>query len=188
MLAGRFRRPGMWLSGRYLAVQAAVRRRRRWRNTERAPVLLRVHGDFDEAAFHHTTFREFLRRISEVDTLDELDLWPAVRAFNSILTTACVMDELEVGVACMGIIERAFAGVSATIGRVVVERGWITRERLVHYALHGGVSAAVRAALLGGAWQRENLLRIGSSRRRESSPESPPRGWPDPAETARALV
>ena len=130
----------MWLPGRYLAVQAAVRRCRRWRNTERAPVLLRVHGDFDEAAFHHTTFREFLRRIgSEVDTLDELDLWPAVRAFNSILTTACVMDELEVGVACMGIIERAFAGVSATIGRVVVERRWITRERLVHYALHAAI-------------------------------------------------
>ena len=62
-----------------------------------------------------------------------------MRAFNSILTTACVMDELQVGIASMGIIEHAFAGVSATIGRAVVERGWMTRERLVHYALHAAI-------------------------------------------------
>ena len=51
--------------------------------------VVEEHGDFDESAFHHTTFQEFLRRIgSDVDTLDDLHLWPAVRAFNSILTTA----------------------------------------------------------------------------------------------------
>ena len=65
--------------------------------------VVEEHGDFDEAAFHHTTFREFLSRIgSQVDALDELDLLPAVRAFNSILTTACLMDELEVGVRLHG--------------------------------------------------------------------------------------
>ena len=49
------------------------------------------------------------------------------------------MDELEVGIACMGAIERAFAGVSATIGRAVVERGWVPRERLIHYSLHAEI-------------------------------------------------
>lgn len=102
--------------------------------------VVEEHGDFEEAAFHHTTFKEFLRRIgSEVDALDEVDLWPAVRAFNSILTTACVLDELEVGVACMGIIERAFASVSATIGRAVVARGWLPPEQLIHYSLHAEI-------------------------------------------------
>ena len=102
--------------------------------------VVEEHGDFDETAFHHTTFQEFLRRIgSDVDTLDDLDLWPGVRAFNSILTAACLMDELEVGIACMGAIERAFAGVSATIGRAVVERGWVPRERLIHYSLHAEI-------------------------------------------------
>ena len=102
--------------------------------------VVEEHGDFDEAAFHHTTFQEFLRRIgSDVDTLDELDLLPAVRAFNSILTTACVMDELEVGVACMGVIERAFAGISATIGQAVVARGWLPPEQLIHYSLHAEI-------------------------------------------------
>ena len=121
--------------------------------------VVEEHGDFDEAAFHHTTFREFLRRIgSEVDTLDELDLLPAVRAFNSILTTACLMDELEVGIACMGIIERAFASVSATIGRAVVERGWVPRDRLIHYSLHAEIDvrhADEFFAVVEPAWEDE---------------------------------
>jgi pyrroloquinoline-quinone synthase len=64
---------------------------------------------------------------------------PALRAFNSVLTASSVMDELEVGVACIGIIEHAFAGISAVIGKTVVERGWVSAERLVHYKLHAEI-------------------------------------------------
>ena len=49
---------------------------------------------------------------------------------------ACATDEVETGVGCMGIIEYAFAGVSALIGKAVVDRGWINSTDLVHYALH----------------------------------------------------
>lgn len=49
------------------------------------------------------------------------------------------LDELEVGVACMGTIEFAFAGISAAIGKSVVDRGWIPAERLVHYKLHAEI-------------------------------------------------
>ena len=52
---------------------------------------------------------------------------------------ACVLDELEVGIGCMGIIEHAFAEISAAIGRAVVERGWVSAERLVHYKLHAEI-------------------------------------------------
>ena len=65
--------------------------------------------------------------------------WPALRAFNSVLTAACVLDELEVGVACMGIIEYAFADLSAIIGRAVVRQGWVAEDRLVHYKLHAEI-------------------------------------------------
>ncbi len=71
--------------------------------------------------------------------MEQMPLQPAVRAFNSVLTTSCVLDELEVGVACMGIIEYAFAGISALIGKTIVERGWIPPERLVHYKLHAEI-------------------------------------------------
>jgi len=102
--------------------------------------LVEEHGEFDEQRFHHTTFQQFLRTIdSDPAALDALVIWPEVRAFNSVLTTACTLDELEVGVACMGVIEQAFAGISAAIGKAVVDRGWVAVEKLVHYKLHAEI-------------------------------------------------
>jgi pyrroloquinoline-quinone synthase len=46
------------------------------------------------------------------------------------------LEELEVGIACLGAIEHAFAEISARIGSGVVNRGWISSEDLSHYALH----------------------------------------------------
>ena len=102
--------------------------------------LVEEHGEFDAERFHHTTFQQFLRSIgSQPEKLETGALSPAMRAFNSVLTCACVLDELEVGVACMGIIEHAFAGISATIGQAVVARGWVRQDALVHYALHAQI-------------------------------------------------
>ena len=39
----------------------------------------------------------------------------------------------------MGIIEHAFAGISAKIGRAVVARGWVQPSDLVHYKLHAQI-------------------------------------------------
>src|SRR5437016_3737327 len=76
--------------------------------------LVEEHGEFQVQSFHHTTFQQFLRTIgSQPERLAATPMWPALRAFNSVLTASCVLDELEVGVACMGIIEFAFAGISA---------------------------------------------------------------------------
>ena len=102
--------------------------------------LIEEHGNFDESHFHHTTFQEFLRRLGvSTETLDALALWPEVRAFNSALSAACVLDELEVGVACMGMIEHAFSGISAEIGKAVLARGWLTSATLTHYKLHAEI-------------------------------------------------
>src|SRR5712671_3440150 len=99
--------------------------------------LVEEHGEFHEESFHHTTFQQFLRSIgSEPAKLENGDLSAPLRAFNSVLTCACVLDELEVGVACMGIIEYAFAGISEIIGKAVVSRGWVQPDELVHYKLH----------------------------------------------------
>jgi pyrroloquinoline-quinone synthase len=102
--------------------------------------LVEEHGEFQEKFFHHTTFQEFLRTLgSRPEQLGSLPVWPALRAFNSVLTASCVLDELEVGVACMGIIEHAFAAISAVIGKAVVHRGWVATGRLVHYKLHAEI-------------------------------------------------
>lgn len=102
--------------------------------------LVEEHGEFQEELFHHNTFQRFLRLIDSVpEELEKRPLWPVLRAFNSVLTSACVLDELEVGVGCMGIIEHAFANISAIIGRAVVERGWVKPEELIHYSLHAQI-------------------------------------------------
>jgi pyrroloquinoline-quinone synthase len=104
--------------------------------------LVEEHGEFHEESFHHTTFQRFLATLGcPVDKSKETPIWPAVRAFNSVLTCACVLDELEVSVGCMGIIEYAFAGISAIIGNAVVERGWIPKDKLVHYTLHAEIDS-----------------------------------------------
>jgi pyrroloquinoline-quinone synthase len=102
--------------------------------------LVEEHGEFDEHRFHHTTFQQFLRTLDcDPAGLATLPVSAPLRAFNSVLTAACLLDELEVGIACMGIIEYAFAGISAIIGASVVSRGWVPQDRLVHYALHAAI-------------------------------------------------
>ena len=122
--------------------------------------LVEEHGEFEEQAFHHTTFQQFLRTIgSQPEKLDELAAWPALRAFNSVLTTSCVVDELEVGVSCMGIIEYAFAGISSVIGKAVVQRDWVSEEQLVHYKLHAEIDerhAEEFFAVIESTWDDEH--------------------------------
>jgi pyrroloquinoline-quinone synthase len=102
--------------------------------------LIEEHGEFQEQEFHHTTFQRFLRSIgSQPEKVAESAPWPGLRAFNSVLTASCVLDELEVGVGCMGIIEFAFAGISAAIGKAVVDNGWVSSDELVHYKLHAAI-------------------------------------------------
>jgi len=104
--------------------------------------LVEEHGEFDQRAFHHNTFQEFLLRLgTDISSLREASVWPELRAFNSVLIASCVLDELEVGVGCMGIIEHAFAGISAAIGRAVVKRGWMPEDQLLHYLLHAEIDA-----------------------------------------------
>ena len=102
--------------------------------------IVEEHGSFTESAFHESTFREFLQ-IFNVDNsqLENLELWPEVRAFNSALMTACVFDEAEVGVGCLGAIEYMFANISGIIGESVVNNGWCSQENLKHYKLHAEI-------------------------------------------------
>jgi pyrroloquinoline-quinone synthase len=137
------------------------------------------HGEGDRARMHGATFTTFLARLGQVDdaqALRELDrrrLWPEVRAFNTLLNGACVLDDYLVGTATLGIVERMFAEISGRIGRAVVARGFMSAEQLVHYDLHQIVD--VRHAkdffdVLEPAWQRgaaerdliEQGLRMGA--------------------------
>ena len=122
--------------------------------------VVEEHGDFNPAEFHETTFKRFLVSIGcQRKTIGKRELWPEVRAFNSVLATTCLHDEIETGISCMGIIEYAFADISATIGKAVVDRGWVKAEDLVHYKLHAAIDkrhAEEFFVLVEPLWKNKN--------------------------------
>src|SRR5688572_25544394 len=55
--------------------------------------LVEEHGEFHEELFHHNTFQRFLSLIgSDPAEREKRPISPALRAFNSVLTAACVLD------------------------------------------------------------------------------------------------
>jgi pyrroloquinoline-quinone synthase len=96
------------------------------------------HGEGDTNSIHRNTFLEFLNRIGNIseDDIDKRYLWPSVRIFNTTLVGTATLDEYLVGVGMMGIIERMFCEISTWLGEGIVDRGWLTKENLIHYNLH----------------------------------------------------
>lgn len=96
------------------------------------------HGEGNASIAHGATFSELLSRLGGIGEADiaRRALWPEVRAFNTALVGAAVLDEHIVSVGMMGMIERMFADLSARLGRGIVRRGWLEEERMIHYALH----------------------------------------------------
>ncbi|MFO0676789.1 MAG: iron-containing redox enzyme family protein [Polyangiaceae bacterium] len=96
------------------------------------------HGTGDAKATHKATHLEFLRRAFGLAAADveRRDLWPELRIFNTTLAGACVLDDYRVGAGVLGMIERMFASISSAIGRGVVDNGWLTKDRMIHFDLH----------------------------------------------------
>lgn len=96
--------------------------------------ILEEHGNFNPDQYHSNTFKQFLKSIGcNMDGVKEL---PAVLAFNLDLMGISLTEDPYTAIGCFGIIEYAFSDISACIGKKAVERGWVEKERLVHYSLH----------------------------------------------------
>lgn len=95
------------------------------------------HGAGDLAGSHESTFLTLLARLGASKAeIDRRAQWPEVRAFNSTLLGVCAHDDLPTALAMLGVIEDLFSGISARIGRSIVERGWLRAEELTHYPTH----------------------------------------------------
>jgi len=111
-------------------------------------------GVFDPALAHDLTFTRFLSTLGVETT--EITQRPAVRAFNNALMGVCMMEPVALAFGCLGVIEHAFAGISAKIGSTVVRHGWITAQELVHYNLHAEIDerhATDFFQAVAGDWQ-----------------------------------
>lgn len=97
--------------------------------------VVEEHGDFDEKKFHKTTFEKFLQLMGS-SPQRSLHAESSVRAFNTALMGICHSEPVEMGIAANGIIEYAFADISALIGNSAIARGFIEKKQLVHYNMH----------------------------------------------------
>lgn len=96
--------------------------------------IMEEHGDMDPAKYHSNTFKQFLKSIGS--TVGGIMESPSVLAFNLDLMGASMSEDPYVAIGAFGLIEYAFADISADIGKTVVDRGWVQKEDLVHYSLH----------------------------------------------------
>ncbi len=134
------------------------------------------HGEGDATKVHGTTFLELLARLGGVtpDAMELRALWPEIRIFNTALAGVCVLDEYLIGVGTLAMIERMFCEISAWTGRGIVENGWLSADRMIHYDLHADLD--VRHSqdfldVLQPAWERsaddryyiEQGLRLGGT-------------------------
>lgn len=96
-------------------------------------------GSINAALAHDRTFLRFLETLGAADGIGMEREGAAVRAFNTSLMGTCLMEPIETAFGCLGVIEQVFAELSAIIGEVVVQRGWIAKDDLVHYTLHAEI-------------------------------------------------
>jgi pyrroloquinoline-quinone synthase len=97
--------------------------------------IVEEHGNFSSDQYHTNTFKLFLKSIS-VENVDAHYPSAVVTMFNTTLMGAAAHDDPIIALACLGIIEYAFAEISAYIGKQVIERGWVKQDELIHYNLH----------------------------------------------------
>jgi pyrroloquinoline quinone (PQQ) biosynthesis protein C len=124
----------------YFSRPMAVLAARLPRAEQRLSLLENVHdehGGGELAGSHESTFLTLLQRLGiSTAELDRRAQWPEVRAFNSTLLGVCAHDDIPTALAVLGVIEELFSGISARIGRAIVERGWLRPEELTHYPTH----------------------------------------------------
>lgn len=101
---------------------------------------------------HDRTFAQFLKTLG-VGTEELAASAPEapVQAFNLALWGACGSESPSFALAALGMIEYAFADISALIGRKVVELGWVKAGELVHYSLHAEIDKRHAAELFEAA-------------------------------------
>jgi pyrroloquinoline quinone (PQQ) biosynthesis protein C len=100
--------------------------------------IVEEHGDFLVTQYHSNTFKKFLETIGVAPQIIA-SLVPSspINMFNYTLMNVCTHEDPLIAIACNGIIEYAYADISALLAQTVIERRWIAiPELLVHYNLH----------------------------------------------------
>jgi len=119
--------------------------------------LMDEHGSINLEKCHSSTFKAFLNSIGT--DLKHTEPESAVLAFNLALMGICCHEKPEVAAACLGIIELSFSQISTFIARAVIERSWVSKDKLSHYSLHASLDIDHAQALFDISERMEHSSR-----------------------------
>ncbi len=99
--------------------------------------IVEEHGNFCKEKYHANSFQAFLQTLGTTkEEVDILSPSAVVNMFNYTLMGICVQEDPLIAIACNGIIEYAFSDISALLAGKIIERRWVTKDKLVHYNVH----------------------------------------------------
>ncbi|WP_240356297.1 MULTISPECIES: iron-containing redox enzyme family protein [Myxococcus] len=108
--------------------------------SDRLPILENVfdeHGRGKLGDGHDSTFRLLLERLGASRAqVEKCRPWPEILAYNTSLAGTACFESVHFGMAVFGMIEDLFGEAAFVTGESIVKRGWLPKDRVVHYPLH----------------------------------------------------
>lgn len=99
--------------------------------------LWEEHGHGDPAKVHGKAILTLIDRLGgDSNQLNEKYASESIRIFNIALRGISVFEDYRISTAVFGAIERVFVNISSLICEGIIEQGWLTEDRVIHYALH----------------------------------------------------
>ena len=94
------------------------------------------NGKIDKA--HGNTFQAFLFSLGVTRAmLNNNETNNVAKTFNESLYKCAINESTFRSIAMMAIIEERYAEISLSIVRAILDKGWIDKNKLTHYSLHG---------------------------------------------------
>lgn len=99
--------------------------------------LWEEHGNGIPEKVHGKTIITLIERLGgNIDKIDESSFTSNIKAFNYALRSVAAFEDYHFATAVFGGIERSFVDISTQICKGIAGNGWLSEERITHYALH----------------------------------------------------
>lgn len=99
--------------------------------------LWEEHGKGNPDKVHGRTILTLIDRLGGTSaTIDRSSLTDNVRAFNNALRSVAAFESYRYACAVFAGIERSFVDISSELCQSIIDNGWLTEDRITHYALH----------------------------------------------------
>ena len=130
--------------------------------------ILDEHGNGEIGNAHGNTFRQYLVSLGVTEKqINNRKPNKAVLEFNKTLIKCSTKKSTMRSIAMMGIIEERYSKISATVVREILNKKWISKDRLYHYSLHAELDVEHAQGfynIIKGGWKNINSKKRNKKR------------------------